>query len=55
MENSIVLYYTGTSRDSGNIIKEQAKATQNEKSRDAMLKIKEQTALMKEYIFEGKL
>lgn len=53
MENSIVLYYTGTSRDSGNIIKEQAQATQNEKSRDAMLKIKEQTALMKEYILKA--
>lgn len=53
MENSIVLYYTGTSRDSGKIIEEQTKATQNEKSMEAMFKIKEQTALMKEYILKG--
>lgn len=53
MENSLVLYYTGTSRDSGKIIEEQTKATQNEKSKEAMFKIKEQTALMKEYILKG--
>ena len=53
MENSIVLYYTGTSRDSGTIIKEQTKATNNEKSLEAMFKIKEQTARMKEYILKG--
>lgn len=53
MQNSIVLYYTGTSRDSGKIIEEQTKATKNEKSLDAMFKIKEQTALMKEYILKG--
>ncbi len=53
MENSIVLYYTGTSRDSGKIIQEQTKATKNEKSLDAMFKIKEQTAMMKEYILKG--
>lgn len=53
MENSIVLYYTGTSRDSGKIIEEQTKATKNEKSLDAMFKIKEQTAKMKECILKG--
>ncbi len=53
MENSIVLYYTGTSRDSGKIIEEQTKATKNEKSLDAMFKIKAQTAMMKEYILKG--
>lgn len=53
MENSIVLYYTGTSRDSGQIIQEQTKATKNEKSLEAMLKIKNQTELMKEAILKG--
>lgn len=53
MENSIVLYYTGTSRDSGKIIEEQTKSTKNEKSLDAMFKIKEQTAKMKECILKG--
>lgn len=53
MENSIVLYYTGTSRDSGKIIQEQTKATKNEKSLEAMFKIKEQTSMMKECILKG--
>lgn len=53
MENSIVLYYTGTSRDSGKIIEEQTKSTKNEKSLDAMLKIKEQVSKMKECILKG--
>lgn len=53
MENSLVLYYTGTSRDSGKIIQEQTKATSNEKSLEAMFKIKEQTNIMKECILKG--
>ena len=53
MENSIVLYYTGTSRDSCQIIQEQTKATKCEKSLDAMFKIKEQTSLMKECVLKG--
>lgn len=53
MQNSIVLYYTGTSRDSGKIIQEQKKATQNTKSLDAMMRIKQQTLLMKECILKG--
>lgn len=53
IENSIVLYYTGTSRDSGKIIEEQTKATKNEKSLDAMFEIKNQTNLMKEAILKG--
>ena len=53
MENSIVLYYTGTSRDSGKIIEEQTKATKNEKSLEAIHKIKEQTFKMKECILKA--
>lgn len=53
MENSLILYYTGTSRDSGKIIEEQTKATKCEKSLEAMFKIKEQTTLMKECVLKG--
>lgn len=53
IENSIVLYYTGTSRDSGKIIQEQTKATKNEKSLNAMFEIKNQTLMMKEAILKG--
>ena len=53
IENSLVLFYTGTSRDSGKIIEEQTKATKNEKSLEAMLKIKKQTAAMKEAVLKG--
>ena len=53
IQNSLVLYYTGTSRDSGKIIDEQTKATKNEKSLAAMLKLKEQTARMKECVLKG--
>lgn len=53
IENSLILYYTGTSRDSGKIIEEQTKATQNEKSLEAMMEIKRQTSLMKEAVLKG--
>lgn len=53
MENSIILYYTGTSRDSGKIILEQTKATKNEKSLQAMMEIKQQTFAMKEAVLKG--
>lgn len=53
IENSLVLFYTGTSRDSGKIIEEQAKATKNEKSLEAMFEIKRQTAAMKEAVLKG--
>ena len=52
-ENSIVLYYTGTSRESGNIIKEQKKSISNEKSLEAMMEIKHQAELMKEAVLKG--
>ncbi len=53
IENSLVLFYTGTSRDSGKIIDEQKKATTNQKSLDAMFEIKKQTELMKEAVLKG--
>ncbi len=53
MENSLVLYYTGTSRDSGKIIEEQTKSTKNEKSLEAMFELKKQTNLMKECILKA--
>lgn len=53
IENSLVLYYTGTSRDSGKIIEEQTKATKNEKSLEAMFEIKKQTSKMKESILKA--
>lgn len=53
IENSLFLYYTGTSRDSGKIIEEQTKATKNEKSLEAMFDIKNQTNIMKECLLKG--
>lgn len=53
IENSLVLFYTGTSRDSGKIIEEQTKSTKNEKSLEAMFEIKKQTTIMKEAILKG--
>lgn len=53
IENSLVLFYTGTSRDSGKIIDEQTKSTKNEKSLEAMFEIKKQTTVMKEAILKG--
>ena len=53
IENSLVLFYTGTSRDSGKIIEEQKKSTKNEKSLEAMFEIKKQTNLMKEAVLKG--
>lgn len=53
IENSLVLFYTGTSRDSGKIIEQQTKATKNEKSLEAMFEIKKQTAVMKEAVLKG--
>lgn len=53
MENSLILFYTGTSHDSGKIIEEQKKSIKNEKSLEAMFEIKEQTYKMKECILKG--
>lgn len=54
LENSLVLYYTGTSRDSAKIIDEQKKSTTGtQKGLDGMHELKHQAALMKECILKG--
>jgi D-glycero-alpha-D-manno-heptose-7-phosphate kinase len=57
LENNLVLFYTATSRESAMIIKEQQKNVnqKNEKSIDAMHKLKEQAQQMKEPMLKGKL
>lgn len=57
LENNILLFYTSTSRESASIIIEQQKNVhqKNEKSIDAMHKLKEQAYQMKEAMLKGKL
>jgi len=55
IENSLILYYTGTSRDSAKIIDEQIKSTKtkNKISIEAMHELKKLTFKMKECILKG--
>ena len=55
--NNLVLYFTATSRESANIIKEQVKNVTNkdEKSIEAMHQLKEQAKMMKEAVLKGRL
>ena len=55
LENSLVLYYTGTSRDSAKIIEEQVKSTQNKQghSLEGMHQLKDAAREMKECILKG--
>lgn len=57
LQFNILLYYTGTSRLSSKIIEAQVKNVnkKNEKSIEALHKLKEQAILMKEAILKGKL
>ncbi len=57
MEINILLYYTGTSRLSSKIIEKQANNViqKNEKSIEAMHKLKEQAVMMKEAVLKGSL
>ena len=57
LENNLVLYFTATSRESAEIIKEQVKNVnaKNEKSIEAMHQLKEQAKMMKEALLKGKL
>ncbi|MDR0793526.1 MAG: dehydrogenase [Chitinophagaceae bacterium] len=57
LENNLVLYYTSTSRESAQIIVAQQKNVQekNEKSIEAMHRLKEQARLMKEALLKGQL
>lgn len=55
LENSLVLYYTGTSRDSAKIIDDQIKHTtsNNQLALEGMHEVKAQAAVMKEAILKG--
>lgn len=55
LEQSLILFNTGTSRESSNIIAEQsAKISQNsQKTIDAMLQIKQEAVNIKEYLLKG--
>ncbi len=57
LENNLLLFYTDTSRESAKIIDEQTKNVQNknEKSIEAMHKLKEQAQQMKVALLKGKL
>ena len=57
LANNLVLYHTETSRLSSSIIEQQQKNVnaKNEKSIDAMLKLKEQSVMMKEALLKGHL
>ena len=55
LESSLVLYYTGVSRESANIIQEQIRHTQkgDAKNLESMHELKHQAVLMKEAILKG--
>lgn len=53
LESSIVLYFTGTSRDSAGIIDDQVNAISNEKKLNGLHKVKESAVAMKEHILKG--
>ncbi|MGN6603944.1 MAG: GHMP family kinase ATP-binding protein [Ginsengibacter sp.] len=57
LENNLVLYFTDTSRESAFIIDEQVKNVnnKNEKSIEAMHRLKEQARMMKEALLKGRL
>ena len=57
LENNLLLYYTSTNRDSGEIIKQQAKNVNSKKesSIEAMHQLKQQAVMMKEAILKGRL
>jgi D-glycero-alpha-D-manno-heptose-7-phosphate kinase len=57
LENSLVLYFTGVSRDSAKIIDEQAANTINKKkdSLEAMHELKKDAVLMKEALLKGEI
>jgi D-glycero-alpha-D-manno-heptose-7-phosphate kinase len=56
LESSLVLFYTGVSRDSDKIIQDQIKSTSdNEDKLKAMKDIKDQAFIMKEYLLKGNI
>ncbi len=57
LENNLLLYYTSTSRESAEIIKQQSRnvADKKEKSIEAMHQLKQQAQMMKEALLKGRL
>lgn len=57
LENTLLLYYTSTSRESARIIQQQANNVVNkqEKSIEAMHQLKQQAQMMKEALLKGRL
>jgi D-glycero-alpha-D-manno-heptose-7-phosphate kinase len=57
LENALVLYYSGASRESATIIKEQIKnaESKNAKAVEAMHKVKEDSLTMKEHLLRGNI
>jgi D-glycero-alpha-D-manno-heptose-7-phosphate kinase len=57
LENNLLLYYTDSTRESANIIKEQQKNVQESDTRslEAMHQLKEQSRMMKEALLQGRL
>jgi len=55
LESNLLLYWTGQSRYSGNIIQEQAKNASHPLALEAMHKLKEQATLMKEALLQGRI
>lgn len=53
LESSLVLYYTGTSRDSAKIIEEQVRCQINESSMEGMHQLKKEASRMKECVLMG--
>jgi D-glycero-alpha-D-manno-heptose-7-phosphate kinase len=55
LEDSLLLYYTGTSRDSAKIIDEQVKSTTNHSSKsiEGMHELKKSALIMKEALLKG--
>lgn len=53
LESSIILFFTGTSRDSASIINDQVNAISNEKKLNGLHKVKESAIAMKEFILKG--
>jgi D-glycero-alpha-D-manno-heptose-7-phosphate kinase len=57
LENNLLLFYTDSTRESSNIIKEQQKnvAESDPRSLEAMHQLKEQSRMMKEALLQGRL
>lgn len=53
LESSLLLFYTGISRESSKIINEQSKALQSEEKITSMMEVKKEAVIIKEAILKG--